>query len=146
MTDSPQPIDYVERWQRIVAARREQHDAVCAAEGRTTADYWARRAEGYAKFVREAASGEDPFLACVLRHLRPGDTVLDVGAGTGRHSVPLAGHASRVIALDPSQAMLRFLREDIASQGLSNVEVVEGAWPEAADRVPQADVVISAHV
>jgi len=146
MTDSPQPIDYVERWQRIVAARREQHDAVCAAEGRTTSDYWARRAEGYAKFVREAASGEDPFVASVLRHLRPGDTVLDVGAGTGRHAIPLARHAGRVIALDPSAAMLGYLRDEAASQGLSNIDIIEGAWPEAADRAPQADIVVSAHV
>jgi SAM-dependent methyltransferase len=146
MADSPQAIDYVERWRRIVAARRRQHDAVSAAEGRTTADYWARRAEGYAKFVQEAAGGDDPFLACVLRHLGPDDTVLDVGAGTGRHTIPLARHTRRVIALDPSPAMLGYLREEAASQGLSNVEVIEGAWPDAARQVPTADIVVSAHV
>src|SRR3990170_4324825 len=110
-------IDHIERWRRTVAARREQHDAVCAAQHRTTSDYWARRAEGFRKFVQEASAQADPFLQCVLRYLWSEDTVLDVGAGTGRHSVPLAGHAGRVIALDPSQAMLRFLREDIAAQG-----------------------------
>ncbi len=146
MALSPPSIDYVERWRRTVVARREQHDAVCAAQGRTTDDYWARRAEGFRKFVQEAASGEDPFLACVLSHLRGEDTVLDVGAGTGRHSIPLARHASHVIALDPSPAMLRFVRDDVASLGLTNVEVVEGAWPEAAERVSQADVLVCAHV
>lgn len=140
------PLDHIERWRRIVAARREQHDAVSAAQRRTTDDYWARRAEGYRKFVQEASAGADPFLECLLRHLRPEDTVLDVGAGTGRHAVPLARHVQRVIALDPSPAMLRFLQEDVASQGLSNVEVVEGAWPDAADQVPPADIVLSAHV
>jgi SAM-dependent methyltransferase len=146
MSDSPVPIDHIERWRRIVAARREQHDAACASQGRTTDDYWARRAEGYRKFVREASAGPDPFLECVLRHLRREDTVLDVGAGTGRHAIPLARHARRVIALDPSPAMLRFLREDAASQGLSNVDIIEGTWPEAAGQMPPADIVISAHV
>lgn len=145
--ESPKPIDYVRRWWRIVTARRKQHDAACAVEGRTTGDYWARRAEDYRKFVREAtAAGDDPFLASVLRRLRPEDTVLDVGAGTGRHTIPLARHARRVVAIDPSPAMLRYLHEDVAAQGLSNVEVIEGAWPEAAERAPQADIVISAHV
>lgn len=146
MSEPTDPIDYVERWRRTVIARREQHDAVCIAQGRTTGDYWARRAEGFRKFVQEAAAQQDPFLQCVLRHVRPEDAVLDVGAGTGRHSIPLARHASRIIALDPSAAMLSYLREDIDSQGLSNVEVVEGTWPDAGDRVPQVDVVISAHV
>jgi hypothetical protein len=42
--------------------------------------------------------------------------------------------------------MLRFLREDVASQGLSNVEVVEGSWPDIASQTPPADIVVSAHV
>jgi SAM-dependent methyltransferase len=146
MTDVPTPIDYIDRWHRIVAARREQHDAACAAQGRTTDDYWARRAEGYRKFAREQAARPDPFVDCVRRHLRPEDTVLDVGAGTGRHALRLAPHARRVVALDPSDAMLRFLREDAASEGLSNVDAVDGAWPEVAAEVPPADIVVCAHV
>ena len=146
MSEQPEPIDHIERWRRIVVARRQQHDAVCAAQGRTTDDYWARRAEGFRKFVQEAAESADPFVARILSHLRPEDTVLDVGAGTGRHTVALARHARRAVALDPSPAMLRFLREDIASQGLSNVDVIEGSWPEAAEQASEADIVISAHV
>jgi hypothetical protein len=42
--------------------------------------------------------------------------------------------------------MLGFLREDAAALGLDNVEVIEGAWPEAAAQTPAADIVISAHV
>ena len=135
---APGPIDHIDRWRRIVVARREQHDAVVSAQGRTTDDYWARRAESFHKFVQEIAAAGDPFLDCVLRHLQPEDTVLDVGAGTGRHAIPLARHARQVTALDPSPAMLRFLREDVAAQGLTNVEVVEDGWPEAAAQVPPA--------
>ena len=142
----PDAIDHIERWKRIVVARREQHDAVCDAQGRTTGDYWARRAEGFRKFAQDSSAGGDPFIDSVLRQLRPEDTVLDVGAGTGRHTIPLARHARRVTALDPSPAMLGFLREDVASQGLTNVDVVEGGWPDAAAQAPQADIVLSAHV
>ncbi len=146
MTAPIASIDYIERWGRIVSARRAQHDAACAEQGRTTSDYWARRAEGFHKFTGEASAQGDPFLDCLRRHLRPADTVLDVGAGTGRHSVALAARARQVTALDPSPAMLRFLREDVESQGLTNVDVIEGAWPDTADRAPVVDVVISAHV
>jgi len=146
MTESPSPIDYVQRWRDLVVARREQHDAACAAQGRTTDDYWARRAASFRKFVQEAHDHEDPFIECILSRLRPEDTVLDVGAGTGRHTTALARQAARVTALDPSPAMLEYLREDVVSQGLDNVDVIEGSWPDVADDVPQVDVIISSHV
>lgn len=146
MTETIAPIDYVQRWRDMVIGRREQHDAACAALGRTTDDYWARRAAGFRKFVQEAQDQRDPFIDCVLRQLRPEDTVLDVGAGTGRHTITLARHASHVTALDPAGAMLNFLREDIASQHLDNVDVIEGAWPDDASNAPDVDVIISAHV
>ncbi|MCH7579796.1 MAG: class I SAM-dependent methyltransferase, partial [Chloroflexi bacterium] len=146
MTEPVQPIDYVQRWRELIRARREQHDAACAAQGRTTDDYWARRAEGFRKFVQEAGKQADPFIDCIVKELRPADSVLDVGAGTGRHTVVLARHAKHVTALDPSVSMLNFLREDIESQGLDNVDVIEGGWPEAAANAPRVDVMISAHV
>jgi SAM-dependent methyltransferase len=114
--------------------------------GRTTDDYWGRRAGTFHKFVQEWRTTTDPFLESVLRHVQPTDVVLDVGAGTGRHSVPLAGHAQRVVAVDPSPAMLRFLRESAAEEARTNIDVIEGAWPDVAEQAPKADVVISAHV
>lgn len=146
MSNPPLPIDYIDRWRSIINARRVQHDAACAAQGRTTDDYWARRAVGYQKFVRESAGGSDPFVELLLHRLKPEDVVLDVGAGTGRHTVPLARHCERVIALDPSLAMLRILREEAERQGRHNIEIVEGGWPDAAPQAPVADIVISAHV
>lgn len=146
MSKAPKPIDHVERWRRIVSARREQHDAACAAQHRTTDDYWARRAESFRAFARLAARGVDPLVASVRKQLRTEDTILDIGAGTGRHAVALAPHAQRVTALDPSPAMLAFLREDAEEASLDNIDVIEGAWPDAAGEIPEADIVISANV
>lgn len=137
-------IDHIARWRAIVAARREQHDAVCAVQRRTTDDYWARRAKSFRQFTKDASAFDDPLLTCVHRHLRPDDTVLDIGAGTGRHTVALAREARHVTALDPSAAMLDFLRGDLEDQGLTNVDVIEGGWP--AVEAPEVDIAISAHV
>jgi SAM-dependent methyltransferase len=46
-------------------------------------------------------------LVARLLHLAPGRTVLDVGAGTGAFSRVLAGRGARVVAVEPSAAMLR---------------------------------------
>ena len=137
------PIDHIERWRQIVERRRTQMDAAYAEAGTDSGDYWARRAKTY----RQALHGgmeNDPLLLRVRRDVTPRTTVLDVGAGTGRHTLALAPLAARVTAVEPSRAMLSLLLEDAAAQGLSNVAVVEAEW-QAADVEPH-DIVICSHV
>lgn len=52
----------------------------------------------------------------------PLGTVVDVGAGTGRLTLPLAERSERTIAVDVSAAMLERLSERAARLGLSAVE------------------------
>lgn len=136
------PVDYVARWQALIDARREQMDAAYAAVGRTTTDFWAHRAGQFRDFSRRHR--EDPLLRRLLQEVSPGSTAIDVGAGTGRHLVPLAARVRRVTAVEPSQAMLRFLRMEIEEAGLGNVDVVEGSWPDVD--AGRADFVYSSHV
>lgn len=58
------------------------------------------------------------------------DAVLDLGAGTGKFTRQLRGRADRVIAVEPSTAMLEVLRAT-----LPEVEAMEGT----AERIPMAD-------
>jgi SAM-dependent methyltransferase len=55
--------------------------------------------------------------------LRPGDTVLEVGAGTGKATVLLAARGLNVVALEPSAAMAAVARAKC--RGLDGVRVVE---------------------
>lgn len=72
--------------------------------------------------------------------VRPGMRVLDAGCGPGRVTVPAAlrvGPAGAVVALDIQPGMLARLRERLAAQQLTHVEVVEaglgeGKLPESA--------------
>lgn len=136
-------IDYVERWGRIIERRRAQMDAAFERAGQTSGDYWARRAKSYRKALHERTD-EDPFFVRVRDAVDESTTIIDVGAGTGRHTLALAPCARRIVAVDPSPAMLGFLREDVAAQGMTNVETVESEWQDAS--VEPADVVICSHV
>ncbi len=137
------PVDFIERWRQIVDRRRVQMETAYAASGIENADYWGKRAKNY----RQALHGgteRDPLLLRLLGDVDATTTVLDVGAGTGRHTVALAPHVAHVTAVDPSAAMLGYLREDLAEHGITNVTTVDGDWMGVD--VPQADVVFCSHV
>ena len=88
---------------------------------------------------------DEPTLESLRSLVRPSDTVLDVGAGGGRYALPLALGAQEVIAVDPSEGMLRVLREGMAAYEIANIRVVGGRWPAVAAGLA-ADVVLIAHL
>ena len=60
--------------------------------------------------------------------LGPGDTVVDLGTGTGRNLLTLAdlvGPGGRVIGVDVSPKMLARAQRKIEQRGLANVELAE---------------------
>ena len=75
----------------------------------------------------------------------PGGVVLDVGAGGGAASLPLAGVAGRLVAVDESPEMVASFLAAAEAAGVP-AEGVEGRWPEVAGRVGPADVVVCHHV
>jgi SAM-dependent methyltransferase len=77
--------------------------------------------------------------------LDPPGSILDVGAGAGAASLPLLARAIALTAVDSDAAMLALLAERAAAQGIS-ARCVHGSWPEAAPRIPAADVVTCHHV
>jgi len=86
-----------------------------------------------------------PLLRRAHEALLDGGTVLDVGAGAGAASLPLAPPASLVVAVDTSAAMLDALERAAAERGVA-VTRVEGSWPQRAPDVPECDVAVCSHV
>lgn len=76
-----------------------------------------------------------------LRFLDAGGTVLDVGAGGGAASLPLAGSARRIVAVDESDGMIEAFLAAAADVGVE-AAAVPGRWPDVAVLVGPADVVV----
>lgn len=134
----------VERWIAILNARARQMDAAYARLGRTSADFWDRRARGYHRSTKDTVI-HDPFYLRLRQILTPQNTVLDVGAGTGRFTLALASHVKHITAVEPSVSMLNYLRQDARERGLTNISLVQTTWQDAPDDL-RADTVICSHV
>ena len=103
-------------------------------------ELWRRR-------TRESRTrrGTTPTTSLVTEMLGVDGTLVDVGAGTGRSCLPYARAGHRVTAVEKNPGMAAGLREEADAEGLE-VEVLVGAWPDAAVSTPVADVALSSHV
>ena len=72
-------------------------------------------------------------------------TALDVGAGAGATSLPLAARLTSVTAVDENQALLERFAEHAAALGVP-ARIVAGSWPGVAGEVEPADMVLCGHV
>ncbi len=77
-----------------------------------------------------------------VARLRPGDRVLEVGAGTGKATLPLARRGLRVTALEPGPALAARSRANLA--GYPDVEVVEDRFEEHGLGLSEYDLVAAA--
>jgi ubiquinone/menaquinone biosynthesis C-methylase UbiE len=69
--------------------------------------------------------------------------VCDIGAGTGRFTLPAARRARRVIAIDAVPALLTLLRRTVRAQGVANVTVKRGSFAALPLRDASVDVAVA---
>ena len=132
--------DWIRLWRELVESFREGP----AQSEKGLMARWGRRARsaGYTQEQRRR-DRDDPLMRFVLSNLGPDDTVLDIGAGIGRWSIPMAMKAHKVTALDALPGMLEIIRENAAIEGVHNVEAVLGDWATA--EVEPHDFTLSSH-
>lgn len=85
-------------------------------------DYWNSMAKFFANTAKKKAGKKRP--QKVLSWLeqegawKPGSNVLDIGAGAGNFTIPMAKKAAHITALEPAPAMLSVLQKTFVMKGL----------------------------
>ena len=102
--------------------------------------------ESIAGYEPEADLGLGCGLPTQFAHIKPGDTVIDLGSGAGndcfvaRHET---GSEGKVIGVDFSTAMVNRARTNAEKRGFNNVEFREGDIEELPLNESVADVIVS---
>ena len=125
------------RHDQMVAAYDEQR----ARFAGPVTDAWAGLAPA---FKMDPHRPLDPLLTKIASYLHSEDTLIDVGGGAGRLSLPLAARCREVIVVDPSAGMREVFEQLTGDAGITNARFVESGWLEAGEI--DGDVALVAHV
>ncbi|MCI0182418.1 class I SAM-dependent methyltransferase [Sulfoacidibacillus ferrooxidans] len=87
---------------------------------------------------------QSPIFQEVLKHLGEERTVLDIGAGVGRFTGPLAAAGCHVVAIEPAGEMISHLEETVERYDVSHrVQVLQSMWPADVDAQLPAHVEVA---
>src|SRR5579871_5154788 len=84
-----------------------------------------------------------PYRVIAALKLKPGQSVADIGAGTGYFTVRLARSAAmpKVFAVDIEPSMVSYIRSRAAKEGLKNIVAVQGS-ADSANLPEPVDVIL----
>lgn len=87
-----------------------------------------------------------PLLEIVLDSLTPGSSVLEIGAGGGAYTIPLARVAGSVVAVEPSVGQTARLIERSRNERIENIRIIRQRWEDVdGDDIGEYDLVLAAY-
>jgi len=116
-------IDWNEVWKKLMAAQQ-------AANKEVEKNLWNKKDNAERFWKRTQENSERTRLTLEELPLTPESRVLDIGAGPGRLSIPIAERVAHVTAVEPAEGMKNLLLENVAEKGITNLDCVSKRWED----------------
>jgi 2-polyprenyl-3-methyl-5-hydroxy-6-metoxy-1,4-benzoquinol methylase len=116
-------------WRELVDIKTKSHQKIRKGTDQE-GDAWCKKALEFKAGVKRRWAKPDSSRDFILSQIGPDSTVLDIGAGVGAWSAILAKRAKYVTAVEPSESMIEVMRESFSEEGIDNVFILRGAWPD----------------
>src|SRR3954470_24056982 len=129
----PDAADALDAWRVLVRAEREQTESL--PNRPKPEDFYAPIAQA---FRDDPYRNDDPLLELLRPLARADETWLDLGAGGGRYTLPLALTVRRVYAVEPSAGMHDQLAGSVREHNIGNIETFAERWPSDTSAAPVA--------
>jgi len=121
-------IDWNEEWKYFFNAKKETVNVISKQET------WDKRAKRFNESIKDGWNNlsDKDYISQILKKVDVdhNDTVLDIGSGPGTLAIPLAKKVKHLTALDVSEEMLNFLKENALTEGLNNIKYINKAWED----------------
>ncbi|HEX5371026.1 MAG TPA: methyltransferase domain-containing protein [Dehalococcoidia bacterium] len=137
----PNEAEAAEAWAALVRAEKQQVDDL--PNRPRPEDFYGPIADAFRADPRRT---DEPLLESLRALVKQDETWIDVGAGGGRYTLPIALRARRVYAVEPSQGMRNVLKASARDNGIENIEVYDERWPSPESKAPVADVAFISQV
>lgn len=134
--------NWAEEWAMRLA--RSNHKARLRTCGISSEDFWDNftgwpQLQLYTRYPGQA-------LDSILKWVNSRSTVLDIGAGSGALTVPMAKAANYVTAVEPSSGQIDRLRDNAATAGVNNIKIIQKRWEDTTlTELGRHDVVTAAY-
>jgi 2-polyprenyl-3-methyl-5-hydroxy-6-metoxy-1,4-benzoquinol methylase len=108
--------------------------------------FWDRTAGSYDQEERKEDNTYRLIIEQLDRYLKPTDTVLDLGCGTGRVCNEISGKVTAVHAIDFSSKMIGLAEAKARKQGIQNIRYLQATIVDDRLRPASYDVILSLYV
>ncbi len=132
-------MNWREAWERKY---RERH-------GKPEPEDWGTVAEDYSQWNKSIDYEYGKRAVEALQEvIKPDFEGLDIGAGPGTITIPLAKRMRMVTAIEPTQEMVWHLMRNVVGEGIGNIEVTNKSWQEVDDASirKRFDIVACSHL
>ena len=137
------------KYAEIVKKSGEGSSCFCCCSGSAASDIYTTFSPDYSKkdgYVKEADLGLGCGIPTDTVHIKPGETVVDLGSGAGNDvfiAQRLVGKTGTVIGVDMTEAMIAKAKQNASKLGYENVEFRLGDIEHLPVPDNTADVVVS---